>query len=183
MPKHLMLDLETLDTRPSTVVLSIGAIAFDPQTGWMDEYQGGGLELFPRVDEQLEAGRTISWDTMSWWLQQSEEARKAVAKPPRPRIGVENCLETFRDYCKRMGTTLVWSNGAAFDVVIMEHLMNYQRIPWRFYKVLDMRTMMWLKNVAKKGETVHTALQDAKDQAERVIESYRLLQGLHNDEV
>ena len=29
---HIMLDLETLDTSPSAVVLSSGAVAFDPYT-------------------------------------------------------------------------------------------------------------------------------------------------------
>ncbi len=30
--KHIMLDLETLDTTSSAVVISIGAVAFDPET-------------------------------------------------------------------------------------------------------------------------------------------------------
>ena len=168
MPKHLMVDLETLDTRPTSVVLSIGAIAFDPQSKWLDTT--GGFEQNLRLEEQFEAGRTISESTLLWWLDQSEDARKSITGNPRKTV--EDSLEGLREYASRMNCEYVWSNGAAFDVVILEHLMDYTKIPWKFYKVLDMRTMMWLKNVPKQGATAHKALDDAIDQAHRVVEAY-----------
>lgn len=174
MPKHLMIDLETLDTRPSSVVLSIGAIAFDPESGWVDTT--GGMEVYLKLEEQFEAGRTISESTFLWWFGQSDLARNAVVRARR--VGVEAGLDELQDYCSRMNIQYVWSNGAAFDVVIMEHLMNYTKMPWKFYKVMDMRTIMWLNPVEKEGETEHTALADAVAQVKRVNQAYRELKNV-----
>ena len=46
-----MLDIETLSTRPWSVILTLGAVKFSPWDGDVD--QGQGLYLKPDVDEQL----------------------------------------------------------------------------------------------------------------------------------
>ncbi|MCV5360349.1 3'-5' exoribonuclease, partial [Escherichia coli] len=35
--KHLMIDLETMDNKPTSAIASIGAVFFDPETGEMGE--------------------------------------------------------------------------------------------------------------------------------------------------
>ena len=59
-----MIDLETLDTSPNCVILSIGAVAFDPKGMGIVEK----LELKPTIDEQTEQhGRIIDEGTINWW--------------------------------------------------------------------------------------------------------------------
>ena len=60
-----MLDLETLSTRPWSVVLTLGAIKFSP---WDDDVdQTRGLYLKPDVDEQLGLDRHVQDETVAWW--------------------------------------------------------------------------------------------------------------------
>ena len=63
-----MIDMETLSTDVSTVILTIGAVRFDPRgVGVMEK-----IELRPTMDEQTDVfNRTISDDTLRWWGEQS----------------------------------------------------------------------------------------------------------------
>lgn len=166
---HFMVDLETLDTRPSTVILSIGAVEFDPETKTVKKESG--LLLFPEIDEQLEAGRTVSGSTFLWWLRQEKEARREIYGARREKKNV--ILERFTKWLMTQeGAEYPWGNGSVFDISIMEHYMDYTRIPWKFYNIRDTRTLWHVHPFDReaKGETAHTALDDAIAQAERVCE-------------
>lgn len=68
MTRDIMLDLETLDTRPSAVIVSIGAVEFDTNGP-------NPLREFYRVLQlppQLSRGRTECPETLAWWSRQSE---------------------------------------------------------------------------------------------------------------
>lgn len=163
-----MFDLETLDTLPSTVILSIGAVEFDPASGKVDE--AGGKLWFPNVQDQIQAGRTMSWDTIEWWMKQSDAARKELIGARRTPF--QETLETVRKWMSFIPEPCVWGNGSIFDIAILEHAMNYESIPWKFFNIYDTRTL-WLVHPydrEKKGETKHTALDDAITQARRVCE-------------
>ena len=70
----VMIDLETLDTSPTAVVLSLGAVAFDPYT-----HAHGAtfyVEFTNFLEQQTGVGRTISPSTMLWWMQQNATARE-----------------------------------------------------------------------------------------------------------
>ena len=164
----VMIDLETLDTLPTTVVLSIGMVEFNPENGTIDK--DGGVCLYPNLQEQLDMGRTVSGNTMEWWMKQGDEARKSTFNVRRKSV-TETCGE-LRKFFSFMQRPMVWGNGSIFDIAILEHFMGYTQIPWKFYNVMDTRTLWRVhpydKN--KKGETAHTALEDAIAQAERVCE-------------
>ena len=69
---HIMVDIETLDTVQSAVVLSIGAVAFDPHTKELGEKFY--VEFTTDLQAQQRLGRTISADTVTWWMQQGAAA-------------------------------------------------------------------------------------------------------------
>ena len=64
---HVMIDIETLSTTPDAVVMSVGAVKFDPKatrpptnkTLWR-----------PDIDEQTERDRHVSESTLEWWSKQ-----------------------------------------------------------------------------------------------------------------
>jgi DNA polymerase III epsilon subunit-like protein len=63
--RHVMVDLETLDTQISAAIVSIGAVVFDPRG---EDYQ----ETFSlTIDEKSNRwhGRTVSDATLEWWAQ------------------------------------------------------------------------------------------------------------------
>jgi len=70
----IMIDLETLDTKPSAVFLTAGIVEFNIETG---EF-GKGFSLSVDLQSSIDAGRTISADTLKWWLRQSNEALAAI---------------------------------------------------------------------------------------------------------
>lgn len=171
----LMIDLETLDTTSSSVILSIGAVFFDPFKGLL------GDKFYTRVDieEQMAQGRTISASTLKWWLQQSQEAIQAAFFSEQS-LPIKQALKEFIVF---IGTKQIrpWGNGAMFDVAIMEncykmYLPNYS--PWQFYSVRDFRTLNNLfDRESQKAELEaiglteffsgkHNALADATYQAE-----------------
>ena len=70
MTTHATIDIETLDITPDAVVLTIGGVKFDPFT---KEAPYSDLYIRMDADQQMEAGRTVSEDTLKWWNTQPQE--------------------------------------------------------------------------------------------------------------
>lgn len=180
MFEHIMLDLETLDTAPTAVVLSIGAVAFDPYSNEIGE------TFYVESDSaahQQKNGRTISGATVRWWMQQSEEARKVFGALPELGTPTNTALRMFTDFVGRNGqdNVKVWGNGADFDNVILGSLFESYGMPrpWSYSKNRCYRTM---KNIGigprrpKDREGVHhNALDDAITQAKHLQEIFKCL--------
>lgn len=161
--QDVMIDIETLDTSPSAVILSIGAVRFDV------ENLGAIGDSFHRhidIESNLKYGRTVSGSTILWWLDQDAMARKNITSAQTESLyAVLGQLGQFIKPNDR-----VWGNGASFDNVILGDA--YRRCdlpqPWRYWSDMCYRT---LKNVYKhvpkpKFEGVeHDALDDARYQA------------------
>ena len=166
--------METLDTSPNTVILTIGAVLFDPKGQGVVER----LELRPTIDEQTDVyNRTISDDTLRWWSEQSKEAIEE-AMGDRDRVTFKDCMEQLYKFC--WNRKAVWSNGAAFDVVVAETAFRQLdiRIPWPFYTVRDTRTLYDIAGVSLKDGrhvTTHKAVEDAEHQAIIVQKAYMKL--------
>jgi exodeoxyribonuclease VIII len=170
-----MIDLETLDTEPTALFTSIGAVIFDPATGEL------GDELFMRInlESAQKAGRTISASTFMWWLGQDEDARRDLMKPGD--WSIDSALETLAEFIPENG--VVWSNGATFDISILENAYKNSWIctPWKFWNVRDVRTicdtashLVTRESVPFEG-TKHNALADARHQAVYVSKMYMAL--------
>jgi len=170
----VMIDIESLDTSPYCVILTIGAVLFDPKgKGVVDK-----LELRPTIEEQTEKfNRVINDDTVRWWSEQSPEALEE-AMSDRDRISFKEAMEKLYKFC--WNHRAVWSNGAGFDIVAMETAFRQldMPIPWPFYTVRDTRTLYEIANVKLKDNghiTSHRAVEDAERQAIVVQEAYRKL--------
>ena len=165
-----MIDLETLDTTPNCVILTIGAVRFDPKGQGIVEK----LELRPTIEDQMELGRILNEDTLRWWGEQSPEAQEE-ALGDRDRKSFKECMEILYKFC--WNRRAVWSNGAAFDVVAVESAWAQlgMKIPWAFWTVRDTRTLYEVTGVSLKDEkhiTSHKAVEDAAHQAIIVQKGY-----------
>jgi hypothetical protein len=172
----LMIDIESLDTSPECVILTIGVVLFDPKgNGIVDK-----LELRPEIDEQTEKfNRTISDDTIKWWGSQSPQALDE-AMGDRGRESFRSCMEKMSRFC--WNRRAVWSNGAGFDIVAMESAWRQldMKIPWTYWSVRDTRTLfevagVSLKDKKYKTKTTHKAVEDAEHQAIVVQDAYKKL--------
>lgn len=165
----LMIDLETLGTTPDAAIVSIGAVWFDPRS---DEL---GDEFY-RVLE-LEQRRRIDPNTVRWWMDQSSDARRVFTTMNRePLASALSALETF--IFSNPDDPRVWSQGASFDVVLLEDAYRQFEMtpPWKFWDIRDTRTVYDLAGNDERGAAVaHHALEDAKAQARRVQRCYAAL--------
>ena len=159
-----MIDIESLNTTPDCVILTIGAVLFDPYgSGIVDK-----IEIRPTIEDQTEIhNRSINEDTLRWWSTQSPAAIEE-AMGDKGRVSFADAMNTLYKFC--WNHNKVWSNGASFDVVVMEHAWHQlgQLPPWPYYKVRDTRTIYEITNVSLKEDsykTTHKAVEDAERQA------------------
>lgn len=161
-----MLDIETLATSPDAVVLTFGAVKFDPfdDSKPMDK----GLYFRVNVDEQLALGRNVDPGTVEWWGTQNEQVREEA-------LG-ENDRTSLEDFTRQLnkfivGADRIWAQGPVFDIVIIENLYRQlgKPAPWQYYTIRDSRTLLKaLGDDRKSGELLHNALADCVSQAEAV---------------
>lgn len=169
--RDVMIDLETLGTKPGAVILSIGAVAFDPDTGRV----GGLGHQFHKIislPSALKVGLKVEADTVKWWARQSPEAQRTLWAALSNGHDIRATLDNFAGWLKAISDgreVRVWGNGATFDNIILE--AAYQACglerPWGDYADRCFRT---LKDSAKHLEptregTHHNALDDAVHQA------------------
>ena len=167
-----MLDLETLGTRPGCVILTLGAVKFDPYTSFI----GDGLYIRPDADEQIARGRTVQEDTLEWWMRQAEDVREE-ALGTEGRIPVESMYRQLNRFL--VGVKDIWCQGPVFDIAILEHLYEQYGwpTPWQFWQISDSRTLFKVHGDPRvKGKAgLHNALEDCVSQAQAVQTIYQQL--------
>lgn len=170
-----MIDIETLSIKPNAVVLTLGAVQFDP-FNHVEHYFSEKYFRFD-IDEQIELGRDVNEETVEWWGKQSDESR-VEALSDEGRV-------VFDVYSKELTKLVVqskriWAQGPVFDMGILENLYRQKStpIPWQYYNVRDSRTLLKaLGDSRNAGTKAHNALEDCKEQIraiKRVVAKYGL---------
>lgn len=170
----IMVDIETLGTSEASVVLSVGAVAFnrrDPSVPFTTLYLGFGTGDCWK--EQVEKGRVMDRDTIIWWNKQTPDAQKVLKVK-----NVDNVLDALNQFVAFVDQTgvepLVWGNGASFDNVILASLLKTYGVkqPWKYWNDRCYRTMKGEHQhdpIERQG-VHHNALDDAIHQA-RILQS------------
>jgi len=160
-----MVDIETLDTRASAVIVSIGAVQFDPNSRLT------GLSFYVRLDmdAQLKAGRTVSDSAISWWAQQLNLARNVFCEPVTPAVEGLRAFNAFVADAEG-----VWGNGSDFDNAILASANDTFGLKgWSYRRNRCYRTLKQLAanrnlpGLTRQGVR-HNALEDAYYQAQRL---------------
>lgn len=161
-----MLDLETLATSPDSVILTFGAIKFNPFNS--NEEITDGLYFRIDVDEQIALGRHIDQGTVDWWGKQSEAVREE-ALGEQDRTGLEQFTKELNKFI--VGVDRIWAQGPVFDIVILENLYRQLKkpTPWPYYLIRDSRTLLKaLGDTRSGGAMLHNALADCVSQAQAI---------------
>ena len=168
-----MLDLETLSTRPNAVILTLGAVKFNP---FSLEDPGPGLYIRPDVDEQIAQGRDVQDETVNWWMNQAEDVREE-ALGTDGRISVEAMYRQLNRFL--VGANSIWAQGPLFDFAILENLYRQYGwpTPWQYWQIRDSRTLFGVHGDPRvKGKVgLHNALEDCVSQATAVQQVYNKL--------
>ena len=160
---HYSLDIEAC----GEVLVSLGACAFDPETG------DAGAEFYsvPSIQEQIDAGLEMNGNTFRWWLSIPDAPRRAItANGEQP---VREMLEAFRAFLPH--DAWLWAYPTSFDLPIIAEVYRRfgVRCPWTWTKTLDARTL-WqiarhvapgIERIEAENPAEHDALNDAKEQA------------------
>ncbi len=163
-----MVELETLGTDPKSVILSIGAVTFDPENAKEDFSNTFYVNVDPESCQKL--GLVINASTVMWWLKQSKEAQDTLVK--KAFISLPNALQEFSNWYSKFGGNL-YGNGAAFDNVILANAYSACDLarPWSYSGDRCYRTIKanYPKIKADIFEgTKHDALSDAVHQAKHL---------------
>jgi exodeoxyribonuclease VIII len=161
MSKHLMVDLETLAVSPNAVVLSLGAVHFDPYgTGHSDS-----IYFRINIDDQDALGREVDPLTIEWWGRQPSDIMEEAFSPDN-RVSLVDAMNQFHKFA--WGCSAFWSHGATFDLVILENIYRQlnKPLPWNYWQLRDTRTLFDLGQDPEMPQgSKHDALQDAIRQA------------------
>lgn len=166
-----MVDLETLAVSPNAVVLSLGAVHFDPfGSGHVNE-----LYFKINLDDQDRLNREIDPNTLDWWSKQ-DMAIMEEAFSSDNRISLIEAVNLFHKFA--WGCQGFWSHGSSFDLVILENIYRQlnKPLPWNYWQLRDTRTIFDLGfDPEMPKESKHDALADAKRQAIGVQNVYKKL--------
>jgi hypothetical protein len=168
-----MVDLETFGSTPGSVVVSIGAVGFDPVGGQLGE----GFYALIDPASCAAAGLTLDPATVSWWLRQSDAARSALTGGGD--VSLRCALEAFAGWWRRHGFTCFWGHGANFDEPLLGAAYRAcgLRTPWKYSASRCTRTLFDLAGVQPdRAEGVHhNALDDARAQAIAAMAAFHKL--------
>jgi hypothetical protein len=168
-----MIDIETLDTTPSAVVIQIAAVVFSYT-------EKGAVKIISEfdtklpVETQLNNGRTISADTITFWLKKYKQQLLLGELLSAAEDGHHfTDLKEFLLFCSTSGASEYWSQGPTFDTTILEDMVKQSGVPdlpWKFYQVRDLRTVQKFvgddkKSIEmKKASSNHNAHDDCHSQ-------------------
>lgn len=171
-PIEIVLDLETLSTAPDAVISQIAMIAFDGITG----EQLGTLNCFPQLEEQIQAGRSISEDTLLFWFSQDKSVIDSVygeAVVYRSTLAeVSKMIQDFFAFFK--DPRAIWQHST-FDIPILGSYIqsNSTQMPWHYHVPKDIQTLEYLYEMQKGkrapkpiNEQAHNAMADCRAELE-----------------
>jgi exodeoxyribonuclease VIII len=180
----IIIDIETLGTKPGCPILEIGACAVDHGTG--EIYRNfsrkvrcgwlfAGLQDLPR-----NAGDDMG-ETVRWWL--ADPGRADILKKLTGTDPIEDeeytlaaFVEWFADATRDATAVRVWGNGPTFDLsILLARLALYGiETPWHYTWERCVRTALEMANY-EKGSTSwvergprHRALNDARHEARKL---------------
>lgn len=182
----IMLDIESLDLGPRSVILQVGAIAFpldDPDT------EQRRIDQYLPVQPQIALGRTFSWATMRWWMGQDEKSQsRFVDNDGNDMDELQSLVRSIHtklsDLIASVGRSNVevWAKGPQFDIVNLETLFVEHGLstPWPYDSIMDLRTLMRLAGVSadsvdSSGIAKHVAVSDCQFQIRCYAEAMRQL--------
>lgn len=174
--KAVSLDIETLDTQSSAIVLSIGACIVTPNGVRTDN------TFYSRVNiqEQINAGRSISEGTLRFWFDQDRAVQKSTfGEGDAPSVAM--VVAHLATWLEDEGNPPVYCKGPQFDAAILDSMADSSKVerPVNYRKWRDIRTLeeliTWAGHEEKlldlgerlsKWGGAHDALADAQMQGE-----------------
>lgn len=167
LARNIMIDIESLDTKPGAIILAIGACTLDLKQEF--------LTLIDPAQSRME-GFTESSATMRWWNSKPAALRGFVFGGDQKPLSAINALSDWLFAIRRqnnMQDIWVWAKGTHFDISLLEAYYRHFDVgyPWEYGNVRDYRTLAArLPHVPYVRPTdAHNPLADAIAQAKHLV--------------
>lgn len=166
---HFMLDLETLDTKPSAHILELALVCFCPFTGRVNE----ALSRHVRFGLTPQTGATISPSTLKWWVVTNQSYMNELFTEVDNILKVElfKIFDLFKQ-ARELGEVRVWNTGT-FDIDIVnsafERELNIHEPIIKFWEVRDVRSLRQLNDDFGLNNDEWPTSHNAKDDCLRQI--------------
>jgi len=164
----LMVDIETLSTKPTALITQIGACYFDRYTGEVGKKFCGNIS----IQNGLDLGFSVDGKTIEFWLNQEGHS---FLDNPSDLVVVLSGLSYFAKGCDR-----VWAH-ATFDFPILHNAYDVlgMKLPFPYWSTRDIRTLVDLSGVvppkSSPEEKTHNALEDCIRQVKYCTECFKKL--------
>lgn len=119
--KHLMIDIEAMDDKPTAAITAIAAIFFNPETGEV------GKTFYRRIslDDAMSNGGTVSAEAIEWWLRQPSEIRCQLLDDDYQDIELAICdFYAFVNDNADPATVKLWSGCPSLHCSVLRHALN-----------------------------------------------------------
>jgi hypothetical protein len=150
-------DVETLGKESNSVILSMAAIYFDPETkpSYEDLYNSAFFVKFDVEDQVKRLDRKIGKSTMKWWAKQCDIVKAKSLKPNKALdVKFEDGYEAMREWAKSKNDDqcYVWARGNLDQLVLdsFEEQLEIEPI-WPFGRWRDVRTAIDILYNATNG--------------------------------
>lgn len=169
MPKHVMVDLETFSLQHDALILSLGAVKFDPNQPRVNDIPMFDDAFYVCIEPTTctPFKRHIDPGTVMWWMDE-ERAKARASLFASQKVDFATALEAFAMWFGPESLP-VWGNGAGFDNEVLKSAFASVglQVPWSYKDDRCYRTM---KNLAPgiplpEIGVAHQALDDASAQA------------------
>lgn len=170
-------DIETLDIRPSAIVLSLGVVLFPiNKTNKFSELLENGINLYFNKEQQIAKNRTTSPDTIQWWSNQSPASRECLNINEHMQTDCRELHPALWALYKRIdykpnAKKTRWFSRGSFDHTILESFCHDMDIetPYKYWCWRDSRSFLdgakaeYNKNKIDKpeGYIPHNSIHDA----------------------
>lgn len=172
--KHLMLDIETLSTRPDAAVFEVAIAEFTLENlsvspanlrRWMCKPSTGHIDP----------------ETVAWWMDDKRATHaKFILSCPVSEATVAAGIQAYLERVKEEHPKIrLWAMPTSFDCVILQSFLqrNGCDLPIDFRQWRDVRTILELAGWPKEpsGLKAHTAAGDCQNQISQLVEAWRRL--------
>lgn len=149
-----MIDIETLSTKMNSLIVSIGAIKFNPRSEDLDIDKMDKFYCLIDIEESKSYNFDIDENCLKWWDKQPEDIKNEILYSNINRVKIKDALLSFNTWYNSSNVNNVWSQGINFDFPILENAYNCFNInvPWKYWSVRDSRTLCEICKIKKSTE-------------------------------
>lgn len=167
---NIVIDIETLSLNPKAAILSIGAVAENGKSFYVE---------LAWPEQELD-GFHVSASTLEWWKEQTTQA--PLGGTMLLITGLTLLRRFIQEREKEAGKPAkIWARGPQFDIVVLEHAFDFCGLekPWHYRNIRDIRTALELVKPeipiiepTQKHHAEADAIADMKNLAARGIVNY-----------